>query len=220
MLGAMRASTLPILVLAALGIGAADSLPAQEQGVVTGATTTYSLKSGDVLQVRVWGREEFSGQFQVDETGRIQYPLLGEMEIAGLTIGQVRERLREGLEQLFTRPYVTVTPLFRMAVLGHVNRPGLYTADPTLSVTDVVALAGGASDGGNLRRINLFRSGERLIFDFEEEALAGRTLAELGVRSGDEIVVPRRFFTRNDLIVLVGLAQVALSIAIFINTVN
>lgn len=221
MLGAMRPATLPLLLLALAGSVPAP-LPAQtpEGGVVTGATADYSLKPGDVLQVRVWGREEFSGQFQVDETGRIQYPLLGELEIAGRTIGQVREQIREGLEQLFTRPFVTVTPLFRMAVLGHVNRPGLYTADPTLSVTDVVALAGGASEGGNLRKISLFRGGERLIFDFEKEALAGRTLAELGVRSGDEIVVPRHFFTRNDLIIVIGLAQVALSIAIFVNTVN
>ena len=221
MFGAMPRSLPAALVPLVIAIAAPPALTAQDpQGVVTGAAAAYSLQPGDVLEIRVWGREEFSGRFQVDENGMIQYPVLGELRTSGLTVGQVRERIRTELETLFRSPFVTVTPLFRMAVLGEVVRPGLYTADPTLSVTDLVAMAGGPTAAGNMRKINLFRGGEKIIFDFEREALAGRTLSEIGVRSGDEIIIPRKFFTRNDLLILVALAQVGLSIAIFANTVN
>jgi polysaccharide export outer membrane protein len=207
-----------VLVLSAL----AAPLAAQEAGggIVSGAGGSYQLRPGDILQIRVWGQETFSGQFQVDETWSIYYPVLGQINVESLTVNQVRERLREGLERIFTTPFVTVTPLFRMAVLGEVRSSGLYTVDPTLSVLDVVALAGGASPDGNLRKIRLIRGGQELRVDFEREAIAGRTLADIGVRSGDEIVVPRKWFTRSDFLLVAALLQVGLSIAIFANTVN
>jgi protein involved in polysaccharide export with SLBB domain len=107
-----------------------------------------------------------------------------------------------------------------MAVLGEVRSSGLYTVDPTLSVLDVVAMAGGSTPDGNLRKIRLIRGGQEMRVDFEQEALAGRTLSEIGVRSGDEIVVPRKWFTRSDFLLVAALLQVGLSIAIFINTTN
>jgi polysaccharide export outer membrane protein len=189
-------------------------------GVVSAAGAAYQLRPGDVLMIRVWGQEEFSGQFQVDENWIIQYPVLGEISVENLTVAQVRERVRTGLEQIFRSPFVTVTPLFRMAVLGEVRSSGLYTVDPTLSVLDVVAMAGGATPDGNLRKIRVIRGGTEIRVDFEREALAGRTLSEIGVRSGDEIVVPRKWFTRSDFLLVAALLQVGLSIAIFINTTN
>jgi polysaccharide export outer membrane protein len=211
-----------ILFAAIIGCAMAVS-PVQGQaagGVVSGAGAAYHLRPGDVLQIRVWGQEDFSGQFQVDETWMIQYPVLGEISVQDLTVAQVRDRVRAGLEELFNRPYVTVTPLFRMAVLGEVRSSGLYTVDPTLSVLDVVAMAGGSTPDGNLRKIRLIRGGQEMRVDFEQEALAGRTLSEIGVRSGDEIVVPRKWFTRSDFLLVAALLQVGLSIAIFINTTN
>jgi polysaccharide export outer membrane protein len=211
-----------ILLAAALACAATVSLANGQApgGVVTGAGGAYQLRPGDILQIRVWGQEEFSGQFQVDENWTIQYPVLGEISVQNLTVTQVRERVRTGLEQIFRTPFVTVTPLFRMAVLGEVRAAGLYTVDPTLSVLDIVAMAGGSTPDGNLRKIRLIRGGQELRVDFEREALAGRTLSEIGVRSGDEIVVPRKWFTRSDFLLVATLLQVALSIAIFINTAN
>ncbi len=214
-LGAMR------LLPAALLLAVVLPLRAQEpERLMTASAGAQQLRPGDVLEIRVWGRDEFSGKFQVDENWRIQYPVLGEISIENLTVNQVRERVRAGLEQIFRSPFVTVTPLFRMAVLGEVKASGLYTVDPTLSVLDVVALAGGPTPDGNIKKIRLLRSGQEIRLDFERETLRGRTLSEIGVRSGDEIVVPRKWFTRSDFLVVAALLQVALSIAIFINTTN
>jgi polysaccharide export outer membrane protein len=208
------------ILLATLALAACVTLAAaQDQGaVVSGPGAGYQLRPGDVLQIRVWGQEEFSGKFQVDEDWNIQYPILGEINVKDLTVAQVRDRVRAGLEQIFRTPFVTVTPLFRMAVLGEVRSAGLYTVDPTLSVIDVVALAGGSTPDGNMKKIRLLRGGTEMQLNFEREALAGRTLSEIGVRSGDEIVVPRKWFTRSDFLIVAALLQVALSVAIFFNT--
>ena len=211
----MRSRLLSLAILACvLPVAAYAQEP---QGVVTGAGSMYQLRPGDILEVRVWGREEFSGRFQVNENWMIQYPGVGDLEVRSQTITQVRDRIREELENIFVNPFVTVTPLFRMAVLGHVRNPGLYTVDPTLSVLDAVALAGGPTSQGNIGRIRVLRAGAEAEFDFERETLSGRTLAEIGVRSGDEIMVPRRWFTREDWVMVIGIVQVALSIAIFIS---
>jgi polysaccharide export outer membrane protein len=182
--------------------------------VVGAGPASYALRPGDILKVDVWGNEDFSGQFIVDETGRLQYPVLGEIDARNVTLGELRERLRAGLEQIFKSPFVTVTPLFRMAVLGEVRNPGLYTVDPTLSVLDVVAMAGGPAPNGNMNKIRLLRGTETLSLAFRE----GRSLQDMGVRSGDQIFVPRRRFTRDDLNLLLQIASLGLTIAIFVNT--
>ena len=192
---------------------------AQEQRpIITTGISSYTLRPGDVLRINVWGQEDFSGQFQIDEEGRILYPVLGEIDTRNLTIGQLRDTVRAGLETLFTSPFLTITPLFRISVLGYVTSPGLYTVDPTLTPIDVVALAGGPSRGGNLNDIRVLRSGGTASLSFEQESIRGRTLQEVGVRSGDQVFVPRSTFTREDAVLLLQIAQVALTIAIFVNT--
>jgi protein involved in polysaccharide export with SLBB domain len=183
-------------------------------------SSTYTVRPGDLIRIDVWGQEEYSGQFQVDEAGLIHYPVIGTIDASAMTLDALRDTLRAGLEQIFTNPFITITPLFRIAVLGQVRTPGLYTVDPTLSVLDVVALAGGAAPAGDLGRIRVLRVGEETQLSFEQESLRGRSLQQIGIRSGDQVLVPRRFFTREDLYVVLQLAQIGLSIAIFVNTIN
>src|SRR5258705_4901535 len=104
----------PVLLAMAL---VANPLRAQQTGTATSAVAgNYTLRAGDVLKVEVWGQQQFSGQFLVDETGHLQYPVIGDIEVRNLTVAELRERMRRGLEQIFKSPFVTVAPLFRMAV--------------------------------------------------------------------------------------------------------
>src|SRR6185436_458104 len=131
-----------------------------------------------------------------------------------LTVAELRERMRQGLEQIFKSPFVTVSPLFRMAVLGDVRNPGLYTVDPTLSVLDVIAMAGGASQSGNMNKIRLLRAGAETHLSFGQ----GRSLQEMGVRSGDQILVGRKRFAREDIALFLSVVQVGLSVVILSRT--
>ncbi|MBI4500347.1 MAG: polysaccharide biosynthesis/export family protein [Gemmatimonadetes bacterium] len=205
------------LVLSAAPLaGQQNPAPTNRPALLSAPASNYTLRPGDVLRVDVWGQEQFSGQFIVDETGHLQYPVLGDIQVSNLTVAELRERMRQGLEQIFKSPFVTVAPLFRMAVLGEVRQPGLYTVDPTLSVLDVVAMAGGPSSSGNMNKIRLLRAGQEQQLSFGQ----GRSLQEMGVRSGDQIVVARKSFSREDVGLVLSLVQVALSVAILINTVG
>ncbi|MFB3110492.1 MAG: polysaccharide biosynthesis/export family protein [Gemmatimonadales bacterium] len=189
---------------------------AQDQGTV-GSGASYMLRPGDVLQIVVWGQEDYSGSFKVDETGKIPYPVLGEIDTSGKTMAQIREEIRAALSQIFNAPFVTVTPQFNIAVLGEVNNPGLFPVDPTQTVLDIVAMAGGPNRNGNINKIRLLRGGQTLDLRLERDRVGALTLQEVGLRSGDQIMIARRGFTGDDLRMLLGILQVALSVAILIS---
>ena len=190
-------------------------LLAQDQPKGPAPVSSYTIRPGDVLKITVWGHEDFSGQFTVDESSRLQFPILGDIEVRSQTVAELREKVRSGLEQIFKQPFVTIEPLFRMAVLGQVNNPGLYTVNPTLNVLEVVAMAGGPTQAGNLNKIRLLRGGQEIRL-----SLAEGSLQDIGVHSGDQILVPRRSFSRDDVSLVLGVVQVALSIAILVTTIN
>ncbi len=217
----MRTTVLAIACTLALPVPLASQVAtSQAPNIITSSGGAYTLRSGDVLRVDVWGRDEYSGLFQVNEEGFLFYPYIGEIDITEITVSQLRDTLLVELERLFANPFVSVTPLFRIAVAGHVVRPGLYNVDPTMTILDVISMAGGATELANTGKIRVFRLGETKQLDFEEEMIASRTLTEIGVRSGDDILVPRKFLARPDLSLIMQAITVLLSVAIFINTVN
>lgn len=205
---------LAFALLTALPVAAQQPPPTQQT-----ISSTYHLRPGDILKIVVWGQDAYSGDYQIDERGVLEYPVIGELTVGDLTVAQLRDRIRQGLETIFNSPFVSVRPQFRMAVLGKVERPGLYIVDPTLSVLDVVALAGGPNPSGNLNGVKLLRDGDELRLALAG-GVRGRTLQEIGVRSGDQIIVPRKFLSREDIILILQIVQIAVSVAVFVNVTS
>lgn len=171
---------------------------------------SLAVRPGDVVRIVVWGHPELSGEFPIDENYNLLFPLIGPIDVRPLSVVQLRERLNTELSQLFQRPFIAVTPLFRVAVLGEVLKPGLYSADPTLTVFDMLALAGGPTRDANQNKLQLLRGGANIRVSLEPAAIARSTLRELGVRSGDQLVVPRAGFTRDDWGLLIQIASLLL----------
>ncbi len=192
---------------------------AQDQDT-TGSSPSYRLRPGDILVITVWGQPDYSGEFKVDETGHIPYPVLGEIDTRDKTMTRIREEIRAGLERIFNDPFVTVNPQFSIAVLGEVRSPGLFDVDPTLTVLDIVAMAGGPAPNGDINKIQLLRGGQTLDLRFVQDRVGVLSLQEVGLRSGDQIMVARRGFTADDLRTLLGILQLGLSVAILITTLN
>ncbi len=192
---------------------------AQDQDT-TGSGPSYRLRPGDVLVITVWGQDDYSGEFKVDETGRIPYPVLGEIDTQNKNMTQIREEIRAGLQRIFNDPFVTVNPQFSIAVLGEVRNPGLFPVDPTLTVLDIVAMAGGPGPNGNINKIRLLRGGQTLDLRLERDRVGALTLQQVGLRSGDQIMVARRGFTGDDLRTLLTFVQIGLSVAILVTTLS
>jgi polysaccharide export outer membrane protein len=187
------------LAVALLAVLAAAPAAAQNPPSAPDSLRIIAVRPGDVVKIQVWGHEELSGEFPVDENYDLFYPIIGAINVRELTVRQLRDRLNHELESLFQHPFIVVVPLFRIAVLGEVMRPSLYSIDPTMTVYDVIALAGGVTRDANQRKIQLLRAGEEVRLVLDAPAIGHATLRDLGVRSGDHIVVPRKRFTRDDL---------------------
>ena len=210
-----------LLLLARPGPGAAQATPdsaaptarAAESPVDTAAAQL--LRPGDVVQLRIWREPDLSGEYQVDETGTAVFPLLGDMRVTELSPAALKERLVDGYTEYLRDPAIDITLLRRVNVLGSVTRPGLYRVDPTMTVADAIALAGGATPAGDPDKVRLLREGDVLT-----AKLSRRTrISELPIRSGDQFYVPERsWLARNSNIVAAAITgSVSLVIALIIN---
>ena len=173
-----------------LGCACFASVSATAGRAQTGSDTppTFSLGRGDVLRVSVWRELDLSGDFTVDEVGRVTLPMLGVVKVQDLQWYTLRDSLLSMYSHQLRNPSVTLTPMRRVQVLGEVARPGNYLADPTLSLAGLVALAGGATPGGDLHRVRVIRGGKTIVKSASVESL----LLNADVRSNDQIFVDRR----------------------------
>jgi polysaccharide export outer membrane protein len=155
------------------------------------------LAPGDVVRIRFWQEPELSGDYPVDETGRVALPFVGARLVTVWSAERVKQQLvDEYAEQLRNQP-AQITLLRRIRVLGEVRTPGLYHVDATMELGDVVAMAGGTTPNGKMSDIRIMRG---------DEVVRGRldqTTHTTFLRSGDQVVVPRRnWLTRNITFVL------------------
>lgn len=184
-----------LLVVLALLLAAATSAAAQD----TANASALELQPGDLLRVTIWREEDLSGDFMVDQDGTVTLPLLGKQRAVGIPFPALRDTLLSRYETQLRNPSITVIPLRRINVLGEVQRPGMYPVDPTVSLAGALALAGGSTPQGDLRKIRILRDGEVI----RQRVGTGETLSSAGIRSGDEIIVDRRnWFDRNSTFVV------------------
>ncbi|HEX2092265.1 MAG TPA: polysaccharide biosynthesis/export family protein [Longimicrobiaceae bacterium] len=169
----------------------------------TGAQTPSGelrLRPGDAVRLAVSDEPTLSGDFPVVESGRVLLPEIGLVAVAGRPFGEVEREVRDGYRRIVVDREVVLVPLVRVAVLGEVRQPGLFPVDPTETVADVLARAGGITPTGNPRRVALVRDGRttRVRLTPSAPALAER------LRSGDQIIVGQRGWLRENLPVVVG----------------
>lgn len=185
---------------------------APAQTVPVPAEEVVTLQPGDVLKVEIWREEDLSGEFIVDEFGTVTLPLLGDRQVTGAAMRGVRENLIKDYRLQLRNPSISITPLRRINVLGEVNKPGVYEVDPTISLAAAVALAGGATPNGDLKKIRVVRGNEVI----RERVGAESSLNTVDIRSGDEIFVDRRSWFERNTAFVVGTLLSATSIAVTI----
>ena len=192
-------------LLAALLI-AAPALQAQADAVGT-------VRPGDVVRLRIWQEPDLSGDFTVHENGGVVLPKLGPVQAGGLTDQALRERVAAGFAEYLQHNSIDVIVLRRIQVLGAVRNPGLYPVDGTMSLADVLAVAGGTAADARADRVQLVRDGRRL-----DVRLTGtQRVADTPIRSGDQLFVPQRGWADRNTgtVVSVLTASAGLLVAVF-----
>ncbi|MEO8453197.1 MAG: polysaccharide biosynthesis/export family protein [Gemmatimonadota bacterium] len=165
------------------------------------------LQPGDMVRLKIWREPDLSGDYRVDENGTAVFPKIGALPVGRLSTDSLKSLLVMGYAQFLQNPTVEVTFLRRINVLGQVKNPGLYHVDPTMTVADVVAMAGGVISDGNPNKIELLRDGQRLPAQIYMQS----RVADSPLRSGDQLRIPQKsWLSRNTAVVAAGITAAAL----------
>ena len=120
----------------------------------------YVVGPGDEVRIALWGRINATHTLTIDRDGKITIPNIGPLVVAGMTFEQMSQYLIKQAE-LITGTNVDVSlgslrtiPVF---ILGDVRRPGAYTIGSFATITDALLLAGGPTEIGTMRNIQLKR---------------------------------------------------------------
>lgn len=132
------------------------------------ATGNYRLRTNDVLSVTVLRHPEMSdASATVNSAGRISLPVVGDVFVAGKTVEQVKREVTKKFGIALKRPEVAITLLQSrpqtVAILGGVDKPGVYDLKPGWRVSDAIAAAGGVTTRADVTESTLSREGQKSI---------------------------------------------------------
>jgi protein involved in polysaccharide export with SLBB domain len=166
------------------------------------ADSSGALRPGDVIRLRIWREPDLSGDFRVDEQGTVVFPKIGQKQVLGLQPDTLRSQLVRSYSVYLRNPAIEVTLLRRITILGGVRNPGLYPVDPTMTMADAFALAGGITPEGKSDQVELVRDNQRTLFKISKET----RITDTPVRSGDQLYVPTRsWLARNTWVLTAGI---------------
>lgn len=183
------------LMAAVLAASPLSASPGQETSLSPNAaaalpTYNYVLSGGDRVRVVVFGDPGLGGEFTIAGSGLVALPLIGEVDVRGLTSTQLQDRIvarladgyvkdpRVAVEVLSTRPFY---------ILGEVNKPGQYPFANGLTVLGAVAQAGGYTYRAKTRQVFIKHVGQ-------DEEVAEIVTATTLVAPGDTIRIKERWF--------------------------
>ena len=165
------------------------------------ANVDYTLGPGDTIRIVVFQNPDLTLDTRVTESGSITYPLIGNVEVGGLTINAAEKRIAKGLKDggFVQKPQVNIilnqVRGSQVSVLGQVNRPGRFPLETfNTRVSDMLALAGGiAPTGSDNVILSGVRDGKpfRKEIDFPAIYIDGKQSEDLVVSGGDVIYVHR-----------------------------
>ncbi|MBI4644104.1 MAG: polysaccharide biosynthesis/export family protein [Deltaproteobacteria bacterium] len=159
---------------------------------------TYPLGPDDLIEISVWKEPELTKQMVVRPDGKISYPLIGEIQVAGLTVKQLQADIHRRLEKFVSDANVTVILLkpqgYKIYVTGKVNKPGEFLVGRPTNVMQALALAGGLTPFAAPGSVVVLRKvgGKEEVFPFNYKAVSkGESLEQnRTLLPGDVVVVP------------------------------
>ncbi len=169
---------------------------------VAGNPTDYIIGESDVLKFNVYGHKDLSTVARVSGSGMINFPLLGQVKVAGLTVSEISLRISSMLaDGYIISPQVSVfIEEFRSqkaVIMGEVVKPGLYELRGRTSLLELVSIAGGltrdAGDTAIIKRKARESSGEENIatINLTRLIMEGDTSLDVPVLEGDSIYIAK-----------------------------
>ncbi len=204
--------------------GEADELRG-ELAALRSRLTDGDFRPGDAIALQVRADVELTDTFMVSAPRQLKLPGLQPIDLTGLLRDELEPHLQVEIARYVRDPVVTAQPLWRLGVLGAVERPGYYFFRPDTPVLDVFGIAGGVSPAADINKTELQRLGQPVVKSavFRQAMADGWELAQLDVRPGDEVYVPAKgppLGARNWVYVITGLIGATLGIIAISNAIS
>ena len=161
---------------------------------------TYRLGPADEIAIRVAGQPDYTlERVKVSPTGSVYHPLLGDMEVAGMTVPRLTKLLTKDLSEYLINPKVSVSLLeansAKIGVLGDVIHPGILVMNKPMNVLEAITASGGVADTGDKSGVIVLRQlrdGRAQTFKVNvKRILEGKAGVEENVtlQAGDTVIV-------------------------------
>jgi polysaccharide biosynthesis/export protein len=157
----------------------------------------YQIGPGDTLGILLWKEPALSGSVKVRPDGYITLPLVNEVQVAGLTTGELRKVLEEKYKQYVTDPFVSIRvegiSSVEVFLVGQVTKPGAYPLSGNETLLQILTRAGGPTifaDRDDIRVVR--REGAKVteyVVDYDA-IVKGDLKQDILLRPGDRIIVP------------------------------
>jgi len=158
----------------------------------------YVIGADDVLSIVYWREKDMTSEVTVRPDGKVSLPLLNEVQAAGLTPTELRERLVDESRRYFEDPNVTVVVhkinSRKVFITGEVAKPGPYPLMEPTTVLQLLAIAGGLRDYADSKKIVVVRNenGRPVTYPFNyKDVVSRRNLRQnIELKPGDTVIVP------------------------------
>lgn len=158
-------------------------------------TADYVIGPGDEVVIRAWGQIDVDFRATVDRNGEIFVPKVGTINLSGLKYQQLNDYLKTVVGRVFKNFDLTSSlgqlRSIQIYVVGHATRPGTYTLSSMSTLVSALFAAGGPSQSGSMRSVQLKRAG-KLVADLDLYSLIGKgdMSADVRLLPGDVIFIP------------------------------
>ena len=157
----------------------------------------YMLDVGDVLEIQLVGPNEYIEELPINSDGSVSMPDIGKLVIAGLSLNDASQLIKSRVNTALigNEAFISLTEIrdVNILVTGNAENPGIYTLTGNSNILHALSAAGGISEFGSLREINLIRDNIIIeTLDVYDLLIEGQYNLKKRLRSGDVVFVEAR----------------------------
>ena len=174
-----------------------------EPSVNLATPSNYRLGPGDEVIIDIWGASQNTIRQAISPDGTINIQKIGPVYLSGLTVSEANDYLKKSLNKIYNGLNNATDPssdirltlgnirTIQINVMGEVVQPGTYALSAFSTVFHALYRAGGVSDIGSLRNVQLVRNGKKLTtLDVYEFIMKGNAQDDIRLQEGDVVIVP------------------------------
>ena len=189
----MKRSILVLLAVVLLSVGMSSTAACADE--------TFIIAPGTTLDIAVYRDSSLSRKYAVDANGAIDMPLVGKVEVAGLSVPKATVKIERALTKYLRKPDVTifVENYGIISVMGEVVNPGPVPLSGKMYVLDAVGMAGGLKPTASGNRVKVIRkkvngTSHLIKVKLKDVINKGDVTKDILLKPGDVIIVPERIF--------------------------